>query len=92
MTRPGNEEATIGPLRISPGRLAVSRAFGDPHAKVSTKGGNPNVLIAVPEIEEIDITDDHDFILMATDGIFDKLQNREVVNCAWNILKKKSET
>ena len=40
----------LGPLRIFPGRLSVSRAFGDIEAKRRKYGGNPNVLNAVSDI------------------------------------------
>jgi protein phosphatase PTC2/3 len=46
-----------GPLRIIPGRLSVSRAFGDFEAKFPSLGGNPNVLIAEPEIKSFEIND-----------------------------------
>lgn len=39
-----------GPFRISPGKLSVSRSFGDIEAKYEKYGGNPKVLIAKPEI------------------------------------------
>ena len=41
----------VGPIRVLPGRLSVSRTFGDPEAKLAFKGGNPNVVIAEPEIK-----------------------------------------
>lgn len=40
----------LGPIRVLPGRLSVSRTFGDAHAKVEGLGGNPKVVIATPEI------------------------------------------
>ena len=39
-------------MRIVPGRLSVSRAFGDIEAKREKFGGNPNVVVAIPEIKE----------------------------------------
>lgn len=39
-----------GPLRVFPGRLSVSRTFGDIEAKRPRYGGNPNVIICEPEI------------------------------------------
>jgi protein phosphatase 2C family protein 2/3 len=41
--------------------------------------GNPNVIIAVPEIKSFKIGADHDFIIMASDGIFDKLSNFDAI-------------
>lgn len=62
-----------------PGRLSVSRTFGDVEAKLEKYGGNPNVVISEPEIKSFKIIDDHDFIVLASDGIFDKLSSRDVV-------------
>ena len=58
-----------------PGRLSVSRTFGDAEAKITKHGGNPKVVIAEPEIKSFRITKDHDFIVLGCDGIFDKLSN-----------------
>jgi len=77
------ESADKGPLRIYPGRLAVSRAFGDPEAKLQKLGGNPKVLIAKPDIRAFKILKEHDFILIGCDGIYDRLSNREIVQAVW---------
>lgn len=37
-------EIIIGPMRVFPGRLSVSRTFGDIEAKLPSKGGNPDVV------------------------------------------------
>jgi protein phosphatase 2C family protein 2/3 len=66
----------LGPLRIFPGRLSVSRAFGDIEAKRKKFGGNPNVLTANPDIICAKIEDHYDFILLGCDGIFDKLTDQ----------------
>ncbi len=73
----------LGPHRVFPGRLSVSRTFGDIEAKVTALGGNPNVVIAEPEIKAFRIKKDHDFIVLACDGIFDKLSSREVIKLVW---------
>jgi protein phosphatase 2C family protein 2/3 len=44
-----------GPFRINPGKLSVSRSFGDIEAKLEKYGGNPKVLIAKPEITSFEI-------------------------------------
>lgn len=49
----------LGPLRILPGRLSVSRTFGDIEAKLEKLGGKPNVIIAEPEIKSFKITEEH---------------------------------
>jgi protein phosphatase 2C family protein 2/3 len=66
-----------------PGRLSVCRTFGDPDAKLEYRGGNPNVVKAVPEIKTFKISKDHDFIMLASDGIFDKLTDADVGRCVW---------
>ena len=76
-TDPTKKEVIVGPLRVLPGRLSVSRTFGDVEAKLVKYGGNPNVVVATPEIKSFRITKDHDFIVMACDGVFDKLNNKD---------------
>ena len=73
----------LGPHRVLPGRLSVSRTFGDIEAKMPKFGGNPNVVVATPDIKAFKIKPNHDFILLGCDGIFDKLTNKYVMNCAW---------
>jgi protein phosphatase 2C family protein 2/3 len=74
----------VGPIRVLPGRLSVSRTFGDPEAKLEYKNGNPKVVIADPEIKVFQITKQHDYIILACDGIFDKMSNTDVNSCVWN--------
>jgi protein phosphatase 2C family protein 2/3 len=69
----------------------VSRSFGDAEAKISRFGGNPSVLIATPDIRSFKITQEHDFILLASDGVFDKLSNKEAVQVAWLSLTQRRE-
>ena len=57
----------------------MSRAFGDIEAKLVQYGGNPNVIIAVPETKSFKISNDCDFIILGSDGIYDKLTNRDAV-------------
>ena len=47
-------------------------------AKLEKYGGNPNWLIATPEINVYTLTDETDFILLGSDGIFDHLDNKQV--------------
>ncbi len=68
-------EYIIGPIRVLPGRLSVSRTFGDAEAKMDFKGGNMNVVKAEPEIVQFQIRNNHDFILLASDGVYDKMSN-----------------
>ncbi len=65
----------------------MSRTFGDAEAKLAKFKGNPNVIISMPEIKSFKISKDHDFIMLASDGIFDKLSNQEAISCVWNSVK-----
>jgi hypothetical protein len=46
----------------------VSRTFGDLEAKISSLGGNPSVVVAIPEIRSFRIEDgsDCDFIVLGS--------------------------
>ena len=80
-SRPGafRETPVFGPFRVFPGRLSVSRTFGDIEAKRQKYGGNPRVVIAKPDIKQFKIEDNYDFMVLGCDGVFDKLTNLQVV-------------
>lgn len=44
-------------------------------AKMERYGGNPKCIIAEPEIDIFEITQDTEYILLGSDGIFDYLEN-----------------
>lgn len=87
----------VGPVRVLPGRLSVrnrflindvqvSRTFGDAHAKLEQYGGNPKVVCAIPDITHFKLLENyHDFILIASDGIFDRLTTEETIAIAWHL-------
>jgi serine/threonine protein phosphatase PrpC len=54
----------LGPHRVSPGRLSVSRTFGDVEAKLSKFGGIEGVVVAYPDIFKMKIREEMDFILL----------------------------
>ena len=81
--------SVIGPLRVSPGKLSVSRTIGDIEAKDPKFGGNPNVIISIPEIKYFDNTDKNDFILIFCDGVYEKLKNQDIIDCIWKEIKTK---
>lgn len=85
------KEPNLGPVRLLPGRLSVSRSFGDAEAKIERFGGNPSVLIATPDIRSFKISSDHDFVLLGCDGIFDMMTNKEAVAEAWSSLAQRRE-
>ncbi|OMJ92495.1 hypothetical protein SteCoe_4733 [Stentor coeruleus] len=70
--------------RVEPGNLAVSRAFGDSNVK------NTKIIIPDPEIRSFRLTEEFDFIVMASDGIFDKISDRDVVDVVWKSFKKQN--
>ena len=51
----------------------MSRTFGDCIAKMEKYGGNPNCIVADPEIFSVPVDDNLDFILIGSDGIFDRI-------------------
>jgi protein phosphatase 2C family protein 2/3 len=91
----------LGPFRVLPGRLSVSRTFGDIEAKKAKYGGNIKVIIAEPEIKVFKVLESYDFILLACkfklvisnfihlgDGVFDKLTSKDVVDVSWDAARK----
>lgn len=78
----------LGPHRVMPGRLSVSRTFGDIEAKKVELGGNPNVVVATPDIKAFKIKDSHDCILLGCDGIFDKMSNKDCIDTIWQTVRK----
>jgi protein phosphatase 2C family protein 2/3 len=74
-----------GPHRVLPGRLSVARTFGDIEAKLPECNGNPRTIISEPEISIFKITHDLDFMLIGSDGIFDRLGNKELVQGIWSL-------
>jgi protein phosphatase 2C family protein 2/3 len=77
------EEIVNGPFRVFPGRLSVSRTFGDFEAKLQKYGGNPNVVIVEPEIFEVPVDSSSDFILLGCDGLFDRFTTEDLVSRIW---------
>ena len=75
-------------MRVFPGRLSVCWTFGDLEAKDVAKGGNPHVVISSPDIKKFEIKSFHDFVVLGCDGIFDKLNDQEVVDCVWWSVKE----
>lgn len=73
----------LGPHRVFPGRLSVSRTFGDIEAKSTAHGGNPKVVVCDPDILAFEVTSDLDFIVLGCDGIFDKMNNKDCIRKVW---------
>lgn len=73
----------IGPHRVFPGRLSVSRTIGDIEAKDPRYGGNPNCVVPTPDIKCFKIRSNYDFIILGCDGVFEKQDNKQIINAAW---------
>lgn len=56
------------------GSLAVSRGIGDAHLK--------QWIISEPEINILRINPQHEFLILASDGLWDKVSNQEAVDIA----------
>ena len=56
-------------------------------AKLEQFGGKEGVLIATPEIKAFKIKNEHDFIVLGCDGIYDRISNRESIQVIWNAVR-----
>ena len=62
------------------GNLALSRALGDfVFKKNENKKAEDQIVTAYPDVDMKDLTSDHEFIVLACDGIWDVLSNEEVL-------------
>lgn len=71
--------------------IQVSRAFGDCMAKLERYGGNPNCIVADPQIKVFQLSPDTDFILLGSDGIFDHLDNKQIKSVVQNEAREFTE-
>ena len=86
------EKILIGPYRVLPGRLSVSRTFGDAEAKLSEYGGLPNVVISQPDIYTFNIEKDNvDYFILGCDGIFDQLSDNDIFDCVYLVINHNKE-
>ncbi|KAJ6385438.1 hypothetical protein OIU77_028591 [Salix suchowensis] len=69
----GYVDLVHGTWRIQ-GSLAVSRGIGDSHLK--------QWVIAEPDTNVVRIKPDHEFLILASDGLWDKVGNQEAVDIA----------
>lgn len=65
MLTPSGKQS-YGPERVMPGKLSVSRTIGDILAKNPKFGGNPNVVIANPDIYLLNVKETDDFIILGS--------------------------
>ncbi len=67
------------------GVLAVSRSFGDFQFKQNDAlAAHEQLVTAVPDVRTVEIDDGCDFFVVATDGIWDMLTNKQVVDMVIN--------
>lgn len=92
LSNESHADGRTGPFRVFPGRLSVSRTFGDPAAKLVKHGGKPGVVIPVPDIFSFEILPSYDFLVLGCDGIFDQLSSQDVISCVWNSISSESAT
>ena len=85
-----NGKAIHPPWRVYPGQLSVSRTIGDASAKLERFGGKKGVVISTPEITEIDIDDECNYIVMCCDGIFDVMSEDNIMQCVNEAKRRKS--
>lgn len=85
------DQILYGPDRIMPGHLSVCRSIGDPKSKLSQFGGKSNVIISRPSIISYEITSGSDFIILGSDGIFEQMTNKEMIDAVW-LIKKNSHS
>lgn len=90
-TKFNNNQMLSGPSRVFPGRLSVSRTFGDVEAKIIKFGGLPHVLTAIPDIFSFKIEDNIDFIVLGCDGIYDLFKNEELCNAVYMSMPDKKD-
>lgn len=64
--------------------LGITRAVGDMFFKYPTASG----LIATPDIQELEITVEDEFIVIATDGVWDCLSHTDALKIVWDCLRQ----
>ncbi len=47
--------------------------------------------MATPDIRSFKLDNTHDFVVLGCDGIFDKLNDRETVDCVWKTVRAMKE-
>ena len=86
------DKILVGPYRVFPGKLSVSRTVGDAEGKIEDLGGNPNVIVPVPDIFLFDLEkDDIDFFILGCDGIYDQLYSKDILKFAWMVINNNLE-
>lgn len=61
-------------------------------AKMEKYGGNANCIIAEPDIFTVPVNDDLDFILIGSDGIFDRVSTEDTAQIVIDEARHQTET
>ena len=78
----------IGPERVYPGGIALSRGLGDINLKLPSKGVVPSdkLIICDPEIIQTKITPKDEFIIIGSDGFWDAVSSQEAVEMTMELI------
>lgn len=77
----GGFVSEIGGICRVNGNLSLSRAIGDLRYKTNTElDPAAQIITAEPDIKAIELIEEDDFMVLACDGIWDVLENQEVVD------------
>ena len=82
------KERIIGPLRIMPGKLSVSRTIGDIEGKEAEYGGRKGVISHEPDIRKFRLAGKEDFIILCCDGILERMESMETVEVVWGAMRQ----
>lgn len=75
------------------GALGLSRALGDLKYKNNTRlCSTQQAVTAVPDVACVDLQPEHNFLVIASDGIFDVLSSQEVVEFVYDNLIRGGDT
>ena len=78
-----------GNLKVMPLKLNITRSFGFENIKINEFRGKNDIIIPEPDINEVQIKDDEfDFLILASSGIFEQLNNEQSMKCIYNVLEE----
>ena len=64
--------------------IELGGTIGDIEAKDPRYGGNPMCVVPTPDIKCFRIRSNYDFIILGCDGVFEKQNNKEIINAVWD--------
>jgi protein phosphatase 2C family protein 2/3 len=79
------------PFRVTPGNLSVSRTIGDVRAKIERFGGKKGVVVSAPDVNVVNLDDKCNAIVICCDGVFDVMDNNDIVSCVIKAKEGKGE-